>query len=141
MISYYFIYLATLLLFQSTKEGKYLTLVITLLIFSSSPIMDYYLENGLTVYESAVRFEYISLLFLSLTAPLHKNGKVFFIVVTSFLINYLYTITSSYEIQYFIYNNYKIINKFLFEMMAAVCFVDTRLYHYLKDKLKREESC
>lgn len=136
MINYYTLLLTLTLLLQKNTKGVYLTLLALFMVVGGDSIITGFREQGYTLYESVVRLELLSLFLCSISVGLHKNKYIFWIIVASFLYNYTFLCTDSMEVKYFIYDHYKTVNTILFECMLALCFADTRLYYYFKNKVK-----
>lgn len=138
---YYSMLFIILLLVQKTAKGRWLTLIFLGLTILSSPIIDGYMEAGVGFYESAYLFEVFSFLILLIGYPKHSNNTALLLVAISFLYNLTYTMTDSIVLENLIYENYEVFNIILFECIVCLCFIETKVYRYLKDNFNGEERC
>ena len=135
MVSYYTTLILLILLLQTKKITVFRTLITLVLVSTNGIIMDSYLDQGYSVYESAVRCEIIYLIFLVFTVNLHKSIVLFALTLVSLLVNTIYLVTNSMDIKLFIYHNYKLFNLILFECFLYYSVNTTRVYLALKKYL------
>ena len=135
MVIYYTTLILLILLLQTKKITVFRTLITLVLVSTNGIIMDSYLDQGYSVYESAVRCEIIYLIFLVFTVNLHKSIVLFVLTLVSLLVNSIYLATNTMDIKLFIYHNYNLFNLILFECFLYYTANTTRVYLALKKYL------
>ena len=110
MVDYYVIILAIVLLFQSTSLAKRITLM-TIVFILSMEWVSTILEVDYSLYENITICSVIIFVISTVTYPLHNNKVIPLVYLASILWNLTASLTKSIEIQWFIYDNYKIFNK------------------------------